>query len=190
MFMGSWAQGRPAGGGQWQGRDGDGWADHQRDRERESAQDSASRSRSCWTLRCRRDSTTLTRHRATPAVAPLLKSPSARPTLNQGYEEALDDSSRTLSACGICRPPWVTCFQMESGQPCCLQKCHKYHTSCHMGVRQNPPHPVWQKGWSLDPYPDAYPMHARCMPDACPKHAWCIPDSYPDAYPDAAITFT
>ena len=38
----------------------------------------------------------------------------------------------------------------------------------HVGVRQNPPHPVWQKGWSLDAYPDAYPMPARFIPDAHP----------------------
>ena len=34
-------------------------------------------------------------------------------------------------------------------------------TTPHMGVRQNPPHPIRQKGSSLDAHPDAYPDELR-----------------------------
>ena len=50
----------------------------------------------------------------------------------------------------------------------------------HMGVHQNPAHPVRQSGWVIT---GSVP---RCMPDSCPIHTRFIPD----AYPDAAITFT
>ena len=39
-----------------------------------------------------------------------------------------------------------------------------------MGVRQKTPHPIRQKGRSLGVYPDACPIHTRCVPDAYPMH--------------------
>ena len=39
----------------------------------------------------------------------------------------------------------------------------------NMGVLQNPHDPFRQKGWSLDAYPDAYPMRTQCIPDSEPR---------------------
>ena len=67
--------------------------------------------------------------------------------------------------------------------------CKRGVLSQHMGTRQNPPHPLRQKGWSLNAYPDAYPMHTRRIPrrrPRCSDHA-CATDVFAHAHVLRAI---